>query len=126
MQMARLRGIFITPDASSDHIAVPSSGYMCMSFNEFQTTLPALREVQDVSCWLFCPTYDAFDVLRLLTQNKYQNALTCYFHALARPEMIQMELTQGFPNIEITLLQTDTADTAVLNHLSSIMLNGPV
>lgn len=126
MQMARLRGILITPDASSDHIAVPSAGYMCMSFKEFQTTMPALREVQDVSCWLFCPTYDAFDVLRLLKQNKYENALTCYFHALARLEMIQTELTQGFLNIEITLLQTDTADTVVLNHLYSIMRNGPV
>ena len=92
-----------------------------VSYTEFRSGMSALPSSASVMCWLFCPTYDAFDIASVLQAQGFQGALICMYHVAADPKMIAAELAMVAPKLDIKLVQIDHFDKTVLTYAMSIM-----
>jgi hypothetical protein len=121
VHMACIKELFIVPNSTQDSQTLPSDGMDHIPFCELSDTRQRLSHVDQISCWLMCQTYDAFDVLRILKRRRFSGTVICYFHALAHPNLVASELAEICPKITLNLVQTDTADKDLLRYLSSVM-----
>ena len=121
MSLHRVRGIFVVPEKSIETSIALHSECDVVSYSEFRSGMSALPSSASVVCWLFCPTYDAFDIASVLQAHGFQGALICIYHVAADPKMIAAELAMVAPKLDIKLVQTDHFDKTVLTYAMSIM-----
>lgn len=119
MHMTRPRVIFVLPKAGTlPAIDDFDAGTAVVSYGALGTHI---RTGVTVACWLFCQTYDAYDVITKLQECDFRGTVQCYAHAVPDPAMIAAELSEISPDIRVDVILTTVMDPSALRHLMTLM-----